>query len=52
MYLYCKEWDELLNSENWEPEEVIRKLPDFFRFVKKVQSSIMHKMKHEGATGL
>ncbi|XP_068739107.1 uncharacterized protein [Montipora capricornis] len=50
MYLYCKEWDELLNSENWEPEEVIRKLPDFFCFVKKVQSSIMHKMKHEGAT--
>ncbi|XP_068741460.1 uncharacterized protein [Montipora capricornis] len=47
-YLHCKEWDELLNSENWEPEDISKKLPDFFRFVRKVQSSIIHD---EGATG-
>ncbi|XP_068741446.1 uncharacterized protein [Montipora capricornis] len=49
-HLHCKEWDELLISRNWEPAQISKKLPDFFQFVKKVQSSIIHEMKHEGAS--
>ncbi|XP_068694045.1 uncharacterized protein [Montipora foliosa] len=49
-HLHCKEWDELLNRGIWEPAEITKKLPDFFRFVKKFQSSIIHEIEHGGAS--
>ncbi|XP_068688927.1 uncharacterized protein [Montipora foliosa] len=50
LHLHCKEWDELFHRGNWEPAEITKKLPDFFSFVKKVQSSIIHEIEHEGAS--
>ena len=44
-HLHCREWDELLNSREWEPEVIVEKLPEFFRFVKKVQSIVAREMK-------
>ena len=47
-YLLCDEWEELLHKGGWEPEAVVKKLPDFLRFVKKVQSLVVCEMKQTG----
>ena len=47
-YLLCDEWEELLHKGGWEPEAVVKKLPDFLRFVKKVQSFVICEMKQKG----
>ena len=47
-YLLCDEWEELLHKGGWEPEAVVKKLPDFLRFVKKVQSFVVCEMKQTG----
>ena len=47
-YLLCDEWEESLHEGGWEPEAVVKKLPDFLRFVKKVQSLVVCEMKQTG----
>lgn len=47
-YLLCDKWEELLHKGGWEPEAVVEKLPDFLRFVKKVQSFVVCEMKQTG----
>ncbi|XP_074606683.1 uncharacterized protein LOC141859725 isoform X2 [Acropora palmata] len=47
-YLLCDEWEELLHKGGWEPEAVVKKLPDFLRFVKKVQCFVVCEMKQTG----
>ena len=37
----CNKWDKALRSGQWEPQEVVEKLPDFLKFIKKVQNLIM-----------
>ena len=44
-YLLCDEWEEVLHKGEWEPEAVVKKLPAFLRFVKKVQSFVVQEMK-------
>ena len=41
IHLHCNKWDEALRSGKWEPQEIVEKLPDFLKFVKKVQELIM-----------
>ncbi|XP_020632536.1 uncharacterized protein LOC110069364 [Orbicella faveolata] len=38
--LHCKEWDRMLEEENWEPEQIVAKLPTFLQFLRAVQSSV------------
>ncbi|CAH3028510.1 unnamed protein product, partial [Porites evermanni] len=38
LHLHCREWDNLLNNGDWSPEVIAATLPEFFRFVKKVQA--------------
>ena len=45
LHLHCREWDELLNSGEWEPKQIIAKLPEFFRFVKEVQRFVLQEMR-------
>ena len=45
LHLHCREWDELLNSGEWEPEQITAKLPEFFRFVKEVQRFVLQEMR-------
>ncbi|CAH3152275.1 unnamed protein product [Porites evermanni] len=45
LHLHCREWDELLNSGEWEPEQITAKLPQFFRFVKDVQRFVLREMR-------
>jgi len=47
-YLLCDEWEELLHKGGWEPDAVVKKLPDFLRFVKRVQSLVVCEMKQTG----
>ena len=47
-YLLCDEWEEILHKGEWEPEAVVKKLPGFLRFVKKVQSFVVREMKQTG----
>ena len=49
-HLHCREWDELLSSGDWEPEKIAEKIPEFLRFVKKVQGVVVHEMKDPGLT--
>lgn len=48
-HLHCKEWDELLENGNWEPEAIVKKLPEFFHFVKKIQRCVIHEMNESGS---
>jgi len=48
LYLLFDEWEELLHKGGWEPEAVVKKLPDFLRFVKRVQSLVVCEMKQTG----
>ena len=45
LYLHFREWDELLSSGDWEPEVIAEKIPEFLRFVKKVQSLVLREMR-------
>ena len=47
-YLLCDEWEELLHKGEWEPEAVVKELPGFLRFVKKVQSFVVREMTQTG----
>ena len=47
-YLLCDEWEKLLHKGEWEPEAVVKTLPDFLRFVKRVQSLVVFEMKQTG----
>jgi len=40
IHLHCKEWDRMLEEENWEPEQIVAKLPTFLHFMRSVQSSV------------
>ena len=41
LHLHCREWDNLLNNGDWSPEVIAGTLPEFFRFVKKVQAIVL-----------
>lgn len=45
MHLHCEEWDRLLSTGQWEPEIIVRKLPEFLEFVKEVQGFVVREMK-------
>ena len=49
-HLHCREWDDLLNGGQWEPERITEKLPEFFRFVKKVHGFVYHEMKETASS--
>ena len=40
IHLHCDEWDRLLNEGDWEPEQIVSKLPKFLNFVSKVQNNV------------
>ncbi|XP_073259360.1 uncharacterized protein [Porites lutea] len=40
IHLHCDEWDEALSGEDWEPEMIVAKLPEFLNFVRDVQDFI------------
>jgi len=40
IYLHCMEWDRMLEEENWEPEQIVAKLPTFLQFLRTVQISV------------
>lgn len=46
LHLHCKDWDEQLKNENWKPEDIVAKLPEFLQFVKRVQSVICSELRH------
>ncbi|XP_022800252.1 uncharacterized protein LOC111338099 [Stylophora pistillata] len=48
LHLHCEEWDRLLSSGQWEPEMIVRKLPDFLEFVKEVQGFVVGKIMRNG----
>ena len=41
LHLHSREWDNLLNNGDWSPEVIAGTLPEFFRFVKKVQAIVL-----------
>ena len=40
IHLHCKEWDRMLEEEDWEPEQIVAKLPTFLQFLRSVQSTV------------
>lgn len=44
LHLHCKEWDETLCTEDWEPDAIVAKLPEFLKFLKQVQSFVAQEM--------
>lgn len=40
IHLHSKEWDRVLEEENWEPEQIVAKLPTFLQFLRNVQSNV------------
>lgn len=46
LHLHCKDWGEQLKNENWKPEDIVAKLPEFLQFVKRVQSVICSELRH------
>ena len=41
LHIHCEEWDRLLGSGVWEPEAIVRKMPEFLAFVKEVQGLVV-----------
>jgi len=37
LHLGCEEWYRVLSGEDWEPESIVSKLPEFLQFVHQVQ---------------
>ena len=46
IHLHCKEWDDAFDEGDWEPEQIVAKLPTFLKFLRQVQS---HVAPHEEA---
>ena len=40
IHLHCEEWDKVLDEGNWEPEQIVAKLPTFLRFLRRVQRNV------------
>ncbi|KAJ7323758.1 hypothetical protein OS493_030883 [Desmophyllum pertusum] len=40
IHLHCEEWDQLLDEGNWEPEQIVAKLPTFLQFLRQVQRNV------------
>jgi len=40
IHLHCEEWDRVLSGEEWEPEMIVAKLPEFLQLVREVQDFI------------
>ena len=38
IHLYFKKWDDAFDEGDWEPEQIVAKLPTFLKFLRKVQS--------------
>ena len=47
-HLHCEEWDRLLGGGQWQPENLVRKLPEFLEFVKEVQCFVVAALKSNG----
>ena len=48
VHLHCEEWDRLLSGGQWQPENLVRKLPEFLEFVKEVQCFVVAALKSNG----
>ena len=48
LHLHCDEWNQEFSSGQWEPEAIVRKLPDFLQFVKEVQGFVVREMQRDG----
>ena len=45
VHLHCEEWDLALSrGMPWEPEAIVRKLPEFLEFVMEVQGHVFYEM--------
>ena len=40
IHLHCKDWDEAFDEGDWEPEQIVAKLPTFLKFLRQVQSHV------------
>ena len=41
MHLHCEEWDRALAEGNdWEPEQIVDKLPSFLQFLREVEINV------------
>lgn len=40
IHLHCDEWDRVLDEGNWEPQQIVAKLPKFLQFLRKVQRNV------------
>ncbi|KAJ7388263.1 hypothetical protein OS493_038897 [Desmophyllum pertusum] len=40
IHLHCEEWDQVLDEGNWEPEQIVAKLPTFLQFLRQVQRNV------------
>lgn len=47
IHLGTEEWDSALLSEDWEPEMIVSKMPEFLDFVRDVHRFISDSCKHE-----
>ncbi|XP_020614950.1 uncharacterized protein LOC110053100 isoform X2 [Orbicella faveolata] len=48
LHLHCDEWDQSFSSGQWEPEVIVRKLPEFLQFVKEVQGFVVREIQRSG----
>lgn len=48
LHLHCDEWNQAFSSGQWEPEVIVRKLPEFLQFVKEVQRFLVREMQSDG----
>ena len=48
IHLYCEKWDDAFDEGDWEPEQIVAKLPTFLKFLRNVQSLVAP---HEEAIG-
>ncbi|PFX14685.1 uncharacterized protein LOC111344482 isoform X1 [Stylophora pistillata] len=40
IHVHCEEWDKALEEGDWEPEQIVAKLPTFLKFLRQVQSHV------------
>jgi hypothetical protein len=40
IHLHCDEWEKKLSEGEWNPEEIVRRLPEFLTFIRDVQRNI------------
>ena len=41
IHVHCKEWDQLFEEGNWEPEQIVAKLRTFLDFLRDFQDSVV-----------